>query len=708
MRRRSWYTAVLAGLAVAVAVTACSSAAPATTTPGATTHVNATTAAARVTAAARPAVLTGPASTEPTYTDLAFPSAADGWLLGQPTASPGASSTSAIIWHTSTAGTAWQEQWRGTGYPLSLTATDSAHAWALIGCLGTRCAPELLGTADGGQHWRMLARLPYTARQVQFVSASIGLATLDGCLTTPSEARCPGKVLISYNGGATWQPLLSGTGPVFATATVSAGGAVQLWAAQTVLDAGDGAGPQVSAINMTTSVDGGHSWLRLGQLPLTGEPPTANVQIKLAATSAGLSLASIFDQESCAMHGCGTTGLLQSSDGGRTWSQASLADPDGDAGCGYGEVLSSVAPDGAEWASAGQPGATCSPPYGLLFQRGSAGWRLLSPWQLTGVTALDAVSTNVAYAIAGGTALARTENGGRTWTQLLPAAIPTGQIDALSATTALGAQDTVNAGAILRSSDGGQSWQQIADLPGTVIQLDFPAPADGIAVTYQPGRWGLGYSELWRSTDGGLAWTPAGRLPGNAGYENTGSYGPWMSADGRGVLLTAGQMIPWQLADGSGTPVWLWTTRDWGSHWTRDGLLPSYADGALSISSASFASAGPGPGWLVSQSQIFAASGRTLTPVPNSPQVSDAQLLLGPGTGLAWGLSGDQNGETFILSIYRTTDNGLRWQQSRTTITLPPLNQQVLLDFSDVNHGWLVIGNTTWLTSNTGRTWTAP
>lgn len=407
------------------------------------------------------------------------------------------------------------------------------------------------------------------------------------------------------------------------------------------------------------------------------------------------------------MHGCGTTGLLQSSDGGRTWSQASLADPDGDAGCGYGEVLSSVAPDGAEWASAGQPGATCSPPYGLLFQRGSAGWRLLSPWQLTGVTALDAVSTNVAYAIAGGTALARTENGGRTWTQLLPAAIPTGQIDALSATTALGAQDTVNAGAILRSSDGGQSWQQIADLPGTVIQLDFPAPADGIAVTYQPGRWGLGYSELWRSTDGGLAWTPAGRLPGNAGYENTGSYGPWMSADGRGVLLTAGQMIPWQLADGSGTPVWLWTTRDWGSHWTRDGLQPSYADGALSISSASFASAGPGPGWLVSQSQIFAASGRTLTPVPNSPQVSDAQLL-GPGTGLAWGLSGGQNGETFILSIYRTTDNGLRWQQSRTTITLPPLNQQVLLDFSDVNHGWLVIGNTTWLTSNTGRTWTAP
>jgi len=641
----------------------------------------------------------------PALSGLAFVSAADGWLIGQPAASPGPVSTSAIIWHTSTAGTTWRVQWHGSGDPLSLTATDSAHAWALIGCPGTRCTPELIATADGGQHWRVLTRLPYTVNQVQFVSARVGLATSDGCLTVPSVSRCPGKVLISYDGGIAWQPLLSGAGPVFATAAVSAAGAVRLWAAQAVLTAGDGAGPQVSAIKIAASVGGGRGWQQLSWIPLTGEPATPNVQIQLAATSAGISLASVFDQQTCAMHGCGTTDLLQSGDGGRTWSQASLTDPYADAGCGYSQILSSVASDGAQWAATGPPAATCSPPFGLLFQHGLSGWRLLSPWQLTGASSLDAVSANVAYAIAAGTTLARTEDGGHTWTQLLPAPSPTGQVDALSATTALGAQDAVNAGAILSSSDGGQSWQQIADLPGAVIQLNFPTPADGIAVTFQPGGWSVGYAELWRSTDGGLTWTPAGRLPGDAGYENTGSYGPWMSANGRGVLLTAGQMLPWQLDAGSGGPVQLWTTSDWGASWTKGSLLPSYADGALSVTSPSFTATGSPPGWLVNQSQIFAIGGQTLTPVPNSPQVNDAQLLR-PGAGIAWGISGGQNGKTYFLSIYRTADNGITWQQSRTTITLPPQNQQVLVNFTDLNHGWLVIGNSTWLTADGGRTWT--
>jgi hypothetical protein len=171
------------------------------------------------------------------------------------------------------------------------------------------------------------------------------------------------------------------------------------------------------------------------------------------------------------------------------------------------------------------------------------------------------------------------------------------------------------------------------------------------------------------------------------------------------VLLTAGQMIPWQLASGGGAPAQLWSTSDWGAHWTKGSLLPSYVDGALTITSASFTTASTGPGWLVSQSQILTTADRTLTLVPNSPQVSNAQLLR-PGAGIAWGISGGQNGKTYFLSIYRTADNGVRWQRSEMTITLPPLNQQPLLNFSDLNHGWLVIGNSTWLTANGGRTWT--
>ena len=64
------------------------------------------------------------------------------------------------------------------------------------------------------------------------------------------------------------------------------------------------------------------------------------------------------------------------------------------------------------------------------------------------------VSGDVAYAIGGQGLLSRTGDGGRHWTQLRPALAPTGLIDVLSPGTALGAQDTGDAGAILRSADG--------------------------------------------------------------------------------------------------------------------------------------------------------------------------------------------------------------------------------------------------------------
>jgi photosystem II stability/assembly factor-like uncharacterized protein len=103
-------------------------------------------------------------------------------------------------------------------------------------------------------------------------------------------------------------------------------------------------------------------------------------------------------------------------------------------------------------------------------------------------------------------------------------------------------------------------------------------------------------------------------------------------------------------------------------------------------------------------SQIFATSGKALSPVPGSPAANGAQLL-SPGAGIAWWLNGGQSGSDFVLSVYRTTDNGRHWQQFLTPVTLPPQSQQVLLSFSDIDHGWLVIGDTTWLTADGGRTW---
>lgn len=48
----------------------------------------------------------------------------------------------------------WQVQWEGAGSPLSISATDPAHAWALIACTGRLVLGNATWhTADGGRTW---------------------------------------------------------------------------------------------------------------------------------------------------------------------------------------------------------------------------------------------------------------------------------------------------------------------------------------------------------------------------------------------------------------------------------------------------------------------------------------------------------------------------------------------------------------------------
>ena len=60
-----------------------------------------------------------------------------------------------------------------------------------------------------------------------------------------------------------------------------------------------------------------------------------------------------------------------------------------------------------------------------------------------------------------------------------------------------------------------------------------------------------------------------------------------------------------------------------------------------------------------------------------------------------------------VLPLARTTDSGRRWQQSSLRLVIPVNSLAVpLLDFTDADHGWLVLGNATWHTADGGRTWT--
>ena len=714
MSRRSRWR-LLAGSASLAAstllVAACASAPVASAQHASSAPVQ--TKRARSAAAPASRVLRGP-SAPPDFTDLTFPDANDGWLLGEPAAyEPGSGPAAAGFWHTATGGATWQEQWHGAGLGLSITATDAAHAWALITCASgsskASCGRKLMATSDRGRRWRVVAALPHDVNRVQFVTERFGIATADNCLTDRSATRCRGQILVSHNGGASWTTVLADASPVFATANDTG----QLWAAETTPGTGDELG---SGITFLTSANGGRSWQPLGQFD-NGVPLTPQVQIRLAASGGGLGWASLFDIGSCAMHGCGTATLLQSEDGGQAWSPVSLTFTM--QGCTWSSIVFSAAPDGSVMAATALNGAACSPPFGMLYRHGSSGWRQLPSWMLTSVSSLVTVSRDVAYAITDQDVIARTTDGGRHWTQLLPALVPAGQADPVSATTSLGDQDTgFDAGAIVRTENGGRSWQRVADLPGLVTWLDFPSAADGVAVTYQSGRPGVW--ELWRSRDLGAAWDLAGHLPAGKGA-NDGIAGPWMSSDGHGLLLALTGTQPWQeAASGASGPARIWTTSDWGATWTEGGLLPldgdslqgpasfGYAPGSSGGMAAGLAGGQAGwTGWLIVATPSFGTEvvetrGRALVRLP-VPAGNDIQLV-GYRTGFAWTMSG--TGAGGLVTLYRTTDGGRSWQRARFRLDLAPgFSGTLAFAFTDAAHGWLVAAGATWRTSDGGRSW---
>jgi hypothetical protein len=646
----------------------------------------------------------------PEFVAGAFPTRGSGWLLGNSPDALGA--PRAEVWHTDTAASRWRVQWQGPGTAVAISATDPRHAWALIGCeaatRGHGCRSDLIGTTDGGARWRRLSWLPPEANLVQFSTASLGIATADtSCPSIPSPSRCPGQVLVSDDGGARWSTVLRSPDPLYATVDPTG----RLWAAQVLPGFGGNPAPRHPEIRFLSSTDGGHSWRALGEIARF-EVLGASTVVHLAAGAEGLEWAGVFDPEDCAMHGCGTAALYHSPDGGWSWKAADLYREFSEQ-CGPDGMVFSRAPDGTVWAATGQNGGACPPPFGMPYRHDHSGWRQLPPWQLAGIGSLAAVDGKVAYAISG-EVVARSDDGGQHWTQLLPALAPTGQLDALDQHTALGAGDTVDAGAVLRTTDWGLRWQQLAELPGIITQLDFPSPSDGVALTLQVDRLGRAHWQLWRSRDGGRSWHSQGGRLGSP-IASGDLWGPWVSSDGSGLLLSVAGAIDWQgPASGGVAPVRMWTTADWGAHWERGSLLPVGSD---TLGQASFIPTGARQwvGWAI-HATISAAgwrieavthAGRTITPVPHSPSVQGVQLV-SRTTGFAWTFEPKPYPASPVLVLHRTTDAGRHWQQ---VPILAPATQadgpatQPFVDFTDPEHGWLLIGTTSWHSSDGGRSW---
>ena len=610
-------------------------------------------------------------------TSVAFPAASAGWAIG--TYGAGRSG----IWHTSDGGASWQQQWSSGGQGedtlVSVTATDPAHAWVVFG-------RELLGTTDGGAVWRQLATLPPGTAQVDFATAHLGVATVDACAANLDLTRCPGQLLVSADGGTRWASVLrGGSMPVFAVASASG----RMWAAE----------PAASGvIAFVTSADDGRSWTRMSSAKVP-VPLTPEVRMTLTASRGQLDFTTVFDQLSCAMHGCSADLLTLGASG---WSVGLPKEGYPDY-CGPASIAVSTGQAATAWLAISRNGAACSPPLGLVWRfTSSTGWQQLPPWQLSGISSLDGVNAQVAYAIGDLGSLSRTTDGGQHWTQLLPVPVPAGAVDAVGAGLAFGAQDQANAGAIVRSG-GPAGWSQVADLPGVVTQLDFPSPRDGAAVTYAPGTtpgW-----RLWTSTNGGTSWAQGGALP-----KGQQLLGPWLTATGQGLLLTENGDEPWAPQDSGSDPVREWLTSDGGATWRPAGELQLGKDTLGGAASFVYAD-GAWTGWLsvINTSfndQLDSVSGLRLSPLPGKPPADGLQLT-GPGTGFAWTIDyrAGHGGPAPVLTLYRTTDDGRSWQHSSLTLPASQSAPLPLLGFSSARDGWLIAGDVTLVTGDGGQSW---
>jgi photosystem II stability/assembly factor-like uncharacterized protein len=291
---------------------------------------------------------------------------------------------------------------------------DNSHGWALADCTaGASLVPgqagcTLLATTDGGRTWTAVAKgLPASAH-LQFVTAQVGFATIEG--GTCPHGLCPGYVIATTDGGRTWAIRYSGPVEI---ASIAFSSATAGWS---IVDGG-----------VDTSTDGGVHWHQ--SVPFARGVMNACTMafVRFSTGRAGIAGGS----------GAGGPCLATTADGGSTWKLAAIPGGQGctvsggagswlEVGCGTATTVWLSSDGGSTWQKAWSGG-----PQPLYFLNGTTAWRGAqrttdggATWtngQSLGSAAVAFVSTSEGWArMADGTAIYATTNGGATWSKQWP------------------------------------------------------------------------------------------------------------------------------------------------------------------------------------------------------------------------------------------------------------------------------------------------
>ena len=419
--RSSQFKILLGGLAVLLAVVACS-----TTPPGlptiATFPPAATAAAVTATSAAVPATAapTLPASTEPANTVPATPlpaTAAPSLPALPAAASPSIQSlymldlnngwalTDTGVVRTADGGSSWYNASPAglNGAPASPFFLNASTGWVAANTGGDPTTGALYHTSDGGASWSS-ATVPFGGGSLDFIDAMNGWEMVGLSAGMSHEAVA---IFRTSDGGATWSrvfindPGVSGSSdslPLVGDKTgLVAVDSNHVWVV--------GTQPSSDFIYLYASQDGGTSWVH--QEPAipaaySGAMTGGNLPVFFGSSEAVLPVLLFANNNG--------TDFYVSHDGGQTWSATTPVSQGGFLAVGSandffvwdGSASLNVSHDaGASWSTVTPNVNIKDNLVSIQFINGTTGWALTS----------DATSHRMLY---------KTVDGGATWTVLIP------------------------------------------------------------------------------------------------------------------------------------------------------------------------------------------------------------------------------------------------------------------------------------------------
>ncbi len=369
--------------------------------------------------------------------DVFFINSYEGWATGRRSYF-GLFVNGIFIVHTTDGGVTWQDQ-ISTGQSDEVWASgerimfvDTQRGWA-------EADIYLWRTTNGGSTWTRLEPSNMPDRLLRFINANTGFG-----VTTPYGTTS--KILMrTTDGGASWASI--GQAPNWSNALwVDSGGTI-FWAV--------GQNGQIAR-----SSNAGASWTPISS-------PTSNQLSYLVFTDSLIGWAA------------GDAGtVLHTTNGGLNWA---LLAP------GTTQAVTSLAAAGTSaWINADQLRRT---------RDAGAHWSPLRTVRAERLNAVRMAAASVGWAGGGNPGVLRTNNYGRTWTDVTTAA---STIEALDVTDTMRAW-ALSAGALQRTTNGGGSFVTYTLPTSSAHDIDFVDATKG---------WLAGGTSIYVTTDGGQNWTP--------------------------------------------------------------------------------------------------------------------------------------------------------------------------------------------------------